>query len=178
MSSTAGAGAAGFSVVGKKRHGSDFYPTPHGVTQSLVDFYKPILTGKRFHEGSCGDGAISRVLEANGLDVVSTDIVPRSGDLFTPAYADALVDFLKINPSEYACGTFSTIQNPPFSHWVEFVRKCHELGMPFIAMFGKQQVWNARARLQLWRDHPPKAVHPLSWRPDFDGRGAPTMDCC
>ena len=32
--------------------------------------------------------------------------------------------------------------------------------------------------IEHYRDHPPKAVHPLTFRPDFSGEGRPTMDCC
>ena len=163
--------STGSSTVGAERPRHDFRPTPPEPTEALIEFYRPILTGKRFHEGSCGDGAISKVMARNGLDVVSTDLIDRG--FGTPG-----VDFLKIDATQYAKGTFSTVMNPPFSHWKEFAFKCHELKMPFVAMFAKQQIWNTASRLELWRKHPPKAIHPLTWRIDFDGRGRPTMDCC
>ena len=177
--------ATGSSSVGAERPRHDFRPTPPEPTQALINHYRPILQGKKFHEASCGDGAICKVLDANGLQFIATDLIERGhgDDLFAPKGYGNLhgVDFLKIRGDKYPCGEFSTIMNPPFSHWKEFVYKCHELEMPFIAMFAKQQVWNAgrkSGRLQLWHDHPPKAIHPLTWRVDFDGRGRPTMDCC
>ena len=170
----------GSSAVGAKRPDHDFRPTPPEPTQALINHYRDVLQGKTFHEASCGDGAICRVLEANDLSFFATDLIGRNSkrDLFDDAYGEPSVDFLKLSATDYPCGRYSTIQNPPFSHWKEFVFKCHELQMPFIAMFAKQQVWNAATRLELWRKHPPKAIHPLTWRVDFDGRGRPTMDCC
>lgn len=169
------------SATNKPRHEHDFHKTPPEPVQSLIDFYAPVLVGKKFHDGSCGDGAITRVMTHNGLPVVATDLVERGhdDDLFgSPGFGQWGVDFLKFNATNYPVGEFSTIQNPPFNLWREFVYKCHELEMPFIAMFGKIQIWNAANRLQLWHDHPPKAIHPLTWRVDFSGQGRPTMDCC
>jgi hypothetical protein len=178
LMSSYGVNSTGSSTVGAERPRHDYRPTPPEPIESLIDFYRPILQGKRFHEGSCGAGHISKVMIRNGLDVVSTDLIARSDDLFIPSFGTSGVDFLAIDPSRYAVGEFSTIMNPPFSHWLEFALKCHQLEMPFIALFAKQQIWNAASRLTLWHKHPPKAVHPLTWRIDFDGRGRPTMDCC
>lgn len=170
--------STGSSAVGAERPRHDYRPTPPEPTQVLIDYYSHILQGKTFHEGSCGDGAICRVLEHNNLPFIATDLIGRNPDhdLFGDSYGEPGIDFLKLEP--YQSGECSTIMNPPFSHWKEFAYKCHELEMPFIALFAKQQIWNAAIRLDLWRDHPPKAIHPLTWRIDFDGRGRPTMDCC
>ena len=173
--------STGSSTVGAKRPDFDFRPTPPEPTVALLRHYAETLEGRTFHEASCGDGAISRVLIDHGHKVWSTDLIERGhgDDLFAPSgYADTLIDFLSIRPVNYPCGHYSTVMNPPFSHWKEFAYQCQELKMPFIALFAKVAIWNAANRLQLWRDHPPKAVHPLTWRVDFDGRGRPTMDCC
>lgn len=177
--------ATGSSSVGAERPRHDFRPTPPEPTQALINHYSHILHGKKFHEGSCGDGAICHVLQKNGLTFIATDLIEHGhgDDLFAEPhpYIEHGVDFLNLSAADYPCGEYSTIMNPPFSHWKEFVYKCHELKMPFIAMFAKQQVWNAgrtSGRIQLWRKYPPKAIHPLTWRIDFDGRGRPTMDCC
>lgn len=176
--------ATGSSTVGAERPRHDFRPTPPEPTIALIKHYHEIMAGHMFHEGSCGDGAIARVMVANGFTVWATDLIERGhgDDLFAPkGYGHAGVDFLKLSRDTYPVGRYSTVMNPPFSHWREFAYKCHDLEMPFIAMFAKQSIWNAgrkSGRLQLWHDHPPKAVHPLTWRIDFDGRGRPTMDCC
>jgi hypothetical protein len=58
----------------KNEHPEGFYPTPPRGTRAL-------LTVEAFHgiiwECACGDGAISRVLVAAGLAVLSTDLVDR-----------------------------------------------------------------------------------------------------
>lgn len=172
--------ATGSSSVGAERPKHDFRPTPPEPTEALIHFYREALHGQSFHEGSCGDGAISKVMMNHGYDVYSTDLIARGhdDDLFRESFGTAGIDFLSIDPKRYPRGKKSTIMNPPFSHWKEFAYKCHQLEMPFIALFAKASIWNAANRLQLWHDHPPKAIHPLTWRVDFDGRGRPTMDCC
>jgi hypothetical protein len=173
--------STGSSTVGAERPRHDFRPTPPQPTESLLHFYRDILSGKSFHEGSCGDGAIARVMTGQGYDVQATDLIERGhgDDLFnSKGYGTSGVDFLKIDPKRYPLKQKSTVMNPPFSHWKEFAFKCHELEMPFIALFAKMTIWNAATRIELYETHPPKAVHPLTWRVDFDGRGRPTMDCC
>lgn len=173
--------STGSSTVGATRPRHDFRPTPPEPTESLLDFYSDILQGRSFHEGSCGDGAIATVMMKHGYCVHATDLIERGhgDDLLAPkGFGVSGVDFLNIDPNSYPLGKKSTVMNPPFSHWKEFAFKCHELQMPFIALFAKMTIWNAASRLELYRNHPPKAVHPLTWRVDFDGRGRPTMDCC
>lgn len=176
--------ATGSSKVGAPRPRHDFRPTPPEPIISLLEFYKELLKGSIFHEDSCGDGAISKVLLGQGYPVISTDLIERGHNddlLGGSGYGTSGVDFLKIDPNKYPCGKLSSIMNPPFSHWKEFAYKTHELKMPFIALFAKQSIWNAgprSGRIQLWHKHRPQAIHPLTWRVDFDGRGNPTMDCC
>lgn len=57
-----------------KRTVYEFYPTPPEATRALLavesfegDIWEP----------ACGDGAISKVLEAAGYQVVSTDLIDR-----------------------------------------------------------------------------------------------------
>lgn len=149
----------------------DFHKTPPEPTEALIRHYRTHLEGMKFHDGSCGDGAITRKLSEHGFHFMATDLIDRGFGL--PG-----VDFLTINPETYSKGQWSTIQNPPFKYWSEFVEQCHALEMPFIAMFGKQQVWNVIKRLDLYKKFPPKAVHPLTWRVDFSGQKKPIMDCC
>ena len=176
--------ATGSSTVGALRPRHDFRPTPPEPTEALIHHYADILRGKSFHEGSCGDGAIAKVLVRHGFDVWATDLIERghNDDLLGPqGYGTPGIDFLTLDRATYPVGKYSAIMNPPFSHWKEFAYQCQNLKMPFVALFAKQSIWNAgrtSGRLQLWHAHPPKAVHPLTWRIDFDGRGRPTMDCC
>jgi hypothetical protein len=67
----------------------DFYPTPPEAVRALLSveqFDGPIW------EPACGDGAISRELEAHGHSVISTDLIDRgygqgASDFLSPATA-------------------------------------------------------------------------------------------
>jgi hypothetical protein len=89
-------------VSGYERKGRDFYATPTWVTDALlrhVRFRGPIW------EPCCGDGAMSRVLQDHGYDVVSTDLVERG--FGTPG-----VDFLACRTVPGGCR--SIVTNPPY----------------------------------------------------------------
>ena len=49
----------------------DFYPTPPEATEALLNRYE---FNRDIWEPACGDGAISKVLDAKGHDVISTDL--------------------------------------------------------------------------------------------------------
>lgn len=155
----------------KPREKDDFYPTRWEPTIALIRYYREIIGRGPVHEPACGDGAMSKLFIMNGIQTFSTDLIDRG-------FGTSEIDFLTMPADRYARGKFKIITNPPFKHWDEFAVKAHELEAPFIAFFAKQTIWNAKKRLKLYREHPPKAVHPLTWRVDFDGRGRPTMDCC
>lgn len=57
-----------------KRAAFEFYPTPPEATRALlsVESFQGAIW-----EPACGDGAISKVLEAAGYQVVSTDLIDR-----------------------------------------------------------------------------------------------------
>lgn len=143
------------------RNKSDFYPTPHEVTEALLDFLD-LEEGTRIWEPACGEGHITSVLKERGYDVVGTDI--QTG-----------VDFLK---TENAYGAQWIITNPPFSLAEQFIRKCWGYHIPF-ALLLKSQFWNAKKRYDLFRECTPTWVLPLTWRPDFLFKtrgGSPLMD--
>jgi hypothetical protein len=52
----------------------DFYPTPPEAVRALLSVEQFDGT---IWEPACGDGAISRELEAHGHNVVSTDLIDR-----------------------------------------------------------------------------------------------------
>lgn len=148
------------------RKPSDFYPTPPECTQALLDFlglHKEYV----IWEPACGEGHISEVLKFNGYQVISTDLHDRG-------YGDGIEDFLTSEGKE--CDMIIT--NPPFSHAEEFIRKCLSLGKPF-ALLLKSQYWHSAKRRDLFFEHKPAWVLPLTWRPDFEfGKrgGSPTME--
>ena len=152
---------------GKKRSMADYYPTPADVTQALLDFIH-IPAGTNVWEPACGGGHIVRVLEANRLKVTGTDI-------------ETGTDFLTAELPE---GVRWIITNPPFSMATEFIETCARHNRPF-ALLMKSQFWHARKRYDLFLEHPPRYVLPLTWRPDFNfldrkegERGSPLMDVC
>ncbi len=91
------------------RETHDFYPTHPGATKAL-------LSVERFHgaiwEPACGDGAMSRVLEDAGHDVVSTDLIDRG-------YGEGGRDFLM----EWAPRAPNIVTNPPFRWAIEFANR-------------------------------------------------------
>ena len=143
----------------------DFYPTPPDCTVALLRWAGgwPV---REVWEPACGDGAISRVLEAAGLTVWSSDLHDRG-------YGRTGVDFLAV-PVRH-----SVITNPPFAHAEAFIRLARGAGQPF-AMLLKATFWNAAGRRALFFETGPLAVLPLTWRPNFvPERGrSPTMDVC
>lgn len=157
----------GVAMVGGhgKRRKDDFYPTPPEATRALL----PLIAHWPLHvwEPCCGDGAISRVLEREGnFTVHSTDLVDRG-------YGTGGHDFFKAEASIAE----TIVTNPPFKPAAEFILHAADLGIVRMALLLKMTFWNAATRIKIWNWWQPTAIHPLTWRLDFDGRGAPTMDC-
>jgi len=148
-----------------KRRELDFYPTPPDVTAVLLTFLNLPLNTKIW-EPACGDGAMAEVIMECGYDVISSDI-RHTG------YGEGGIDFLTAHRE---CDAIIT--NPPFSESQKFIN--HAIGQAdIVAMFFKSQYWHAAKRKELFDEHPPAYVLPLTWRPDFmngERGGAPTMD--
>lgn len=116
---SAAAGAAltrGHSVDVVNRETHDFYPTWPGATRAL-------LGAERFNgaiwEPACGDGAMSRELEAAGYVVVSTDLIDRG---FGLGGRDFLGEWHGLAPN--------IVTNPPFRWAREFVDRALMLTAP------------------------------------------------
>ena len=96
------------------RHPSDFYRTPPIGTERLLDYEQ--LRGTVW-EPACGDGAISEVLKARGIKVISTDLYNRG-------YGRSGVDFLTAKPpKDFA----HILTNPPFKLIEPFVARALEV---------------------------------------------------
>lgn len=95
------------------REVDDFYSTPRSVVEQLlaVEHFDGAIW-----EPACGDGAISRVLQDCGHEVVSTDLVDRG-------YGQHGIDFLM----EYKPLARNVLTNPPFKLGTEFAN--HALGL-------------------------------------------------
>ena len=150
------------NIVGAdgKRRELDFYPTPPEVTMALCEWMKE--RGMRMQsvwEPACGDGRMVRMLEQYFDQVVGTDIQQGT-------------DFLT---AEKPDGIEWIITNPPFSLAEQFIRKAAECNVPF-AMLLKSQYWHSARRKKLFDEIRPSHILPLTWRPDFTGKGSSLLD--
>ena len=148
---------------------NDFYPTPPEPVVAFLNCedWKLFPASKgRVWEPCCGDGAIARVLEGRGFEVVGSDIKPRG-------YGHVL-DFLR---AEKALAP-AIVTNPPYGSDLpeKMLRHAMTLGVRYVAFLLKATYWHAASRVALWDQYPPSAILPLTWRVDFLGKGAPTMD--
>lgn len=144
------------------RRENDFYPTQPEATRALLKAEAQYL-GKypRVWEPACGDGAIAKLLPG---EVVATDLIDRG--------YGTQADFLK---SEKLADAIVT--NPPFKLAAEFIEHAWMMDVGYLALLLKAQYWHAKARINLWNLWPPTIEYRLTWRLDFTGGGAPTMDC-
>jgi len=103
------------------RETHDFYPTWPAATAALLKverFAGPVW------EPACGDGAMSRVMEAAGLTVISTDLIDR-------AYGEGGRDFLM----EWQPRAPNIVTNPPFRWARQFVDRSLMLTTGKVALF-------------------------------------------
>lgn len=118
----AGAAYASAQTVDHElREVDDFYPTHPGATRALLAVEK--FDGAIW-EPACGAGDMSRVLEAAGYEVVSTDLIDRG-------YGDAPRDFL----CEWNPLAPNVVSNPPFREAQMFVDRALQLTTGKVAMF-------------------------------------------
>ena len=100
-------------------------------------------------------GHLSKVLEAAGYDVLSTDLIDRG-------YGKGDVDFLSYN------GTFDgdIITNPPYKYAKEFVEHAIECvpDRHRVAMFLKIQFLEGKSRRELFDRYPPRVIYVASGR--------------
>ncbi|MCD8376237.1 MAG: NAD(P)-dependent oxidoreductase [Oscillospiraceae bacterium] len=127
-------------------------------------------------ECACGQGHLSRVLEAHGFKVISTDLIYRG--FGSPEPFDFLEDTL---------GGFNgdIITNPPYKYALQFIERALEIVQPGrkVAMFLKLQFLEGKARKQFFLENPPKRVYVSSSRlncamnGDFEARTASSAVC-
>ena len=150
------------------RSKTDFYPTPENVTIALMEYLD--LPDYTIWEPACGEGHIVEALKDLGFNVVATELHNRG-------YGSCGIDYLRTANTPGYCDWIIT--NPPFSLSEQFIRKSIEHGKPF-AMLLKSQYWHSSRRRKLFEEYKPRAVLPLTWRPDFlfgAKSGSPTMEC-
>lgn len=148
-----GGGESMYKVIGASNHCSesrqedDFYATPELATEELIRLEK--FNG-RILEPSCGQGHISRILEASGYSVESRDLVDRG-------YGKSGCDFLSSNTTIW---NGSVIMNPPYSLAQEFVEKALSIipdGFK-VAAFLKLTFAEGQRRRSLFENNPPARV--------------------
>lgn len=147
--------AIGGNTKGDRRE-LDFYPTPPDVTIALMEFLS-LKRDKIVWEPACGDKAMSSVIKRYVDTVLETDI--KDG-----------IDFFSITKDVDVI-----ITNPPFLLAEQFIRKALNEA-DCVAMVLKSHYWHAKKRYALYVEHPPTYILPMTWRPDFLGKGGPTMD--
>lgn len=144
-----GGKASVFKTIGASNHtdhdraDADYYATEPAATEWLCkieQFANPIL------EPACGQGHISKVLKANGYDVVSRDLVDRG-------YGE-IADFLFFNNEKW---DGDIITNPPYSFAKEFVERALEMIQTGhkVAMFLKLTFLEGKGRAELFKNTPP-----------------------
>lgn len=153
------------------RQPNDYYPTPADVTRALlrVEAAKMRACGDGAVWEPCGrGGAILREIAAAGFETVGTDIVPD------PEHG---VERLDVLTAERALARI-VVTNPPFALAPDIIT--HMLGklkVQYLALLLKSTFWHAEERRIMFRTFPPARIYALTWRPDFLGGGAPTMEC-
>ena len=137
----------------------DFYPTPERGTKALLSVEK--FEGEIW-EPACGDGAISKVLEAAGYSVRSTDLVDRG-------YGTPRIDFLM----EQRTSVPNIITNPPFKLAEEFVAQSLRFTTRKVAILARLAWLEGVARKKLFEGSPLARVWVFSSRLKFNipGRG-------
>lgn len=157
---------------------NDFYATPEPVTRALIAEYPDYIEGKSIWEPCAGDGAMAAVLrDARPANILCSDIAPQPVVERANGLTIYAVDALRAK--RLPPGVSAVITNPPFVIAPAIIRHMLTLegGAPqLLALVLKATFWHAASRYKLFEEHPPTAIHPLLWRPDFRDLGGPTME--
>jgi len=142
----------GTSIAGRKRSdGIDYYQTPSWAVEKLLEhesFEGVIL------EPCCGAGAITKVLEDAGYEVISSDI--RTDD---DVYGAAGQDILKTNLRDVNYKFDNIITNPPYFCAKEVIEKSLELTSKKVAMILKLTFLESSKRYEFFKNTPLKTVY-------------------
>jgi len=140
----------------------DFYPTPLWATEQLlaVESFEGLIW-----EPACGDGAMTKVLEANGLTV-------NSSDLFDRGFGQVGIDFLETGPGGlFACDNIIT--NPPYHLAEDFLHHALECAKRKVAFLLRLAFLESAERYErVYSVCPPARVWIFSKRVTFYPKGA------
>lgn len=136
--------------VPEEREAFDYYATDPRAVEMLLELeqFSPVIW-----EPACGEGHISKVLQAHGYEVISTDLIYRGFGDPEP------LDFLKETLDDFEG---DIITNPPYSMGLEFVQRALESVRPGgkVAMFLKVQFLEGQKRGEFFkRTPPPKGLY-------------------
>lgn len=139
------------NVQGQERATLDFYPTPRRAIDALlsVEKFEGVVL-----EPACGEGHISEVLIAAGLDV-------QSADLTDYGYGVSGVDFLFFPVPK---SVDHVITNPPYDQALEFVETALLVARYKVAMLLKLTWLEGITRQEFFRNSPLKTVYVFSRR--------------
>lgn len=140
-----------FSTLGASNHvaderaANDYYATdPRAVEMLLqMETFAPVIW-----EPACGEGHISKVLQAHGYEVISTDLIYRGfGDPEPLNFLEETLDGFEGD----------IITNPPYSVGLQFVERALESVRPGgkVAMFLKVQFLEGKRRGEFFKKSPP-----------------------
>lgn len=131
---------------------NDYYATDPRAVELLLEKEE---FSNNIWECACGEGHISKVLEQNGYDVLSTDLIDRG-------YGTGGVDFL----TSVRVFDGDIITNPPYKYAIEFVK--HALNSITnghkVAMLLRLSFLEGKSRRILFDQYPPKKVYVSSNR--------------
>lgn len=140
-----------FTTLGSSNHASeereqfDYYATDPKAVELLLELetFAPVIW-----EPACGEGHISKVLQAHGYEVISTDLIYRGFGDSEP------LDFLTETLEGFEG---DIITNPPYSVGLDFVRMALESVRPGgkVAMFLKVQFLEGQKRGAFFKSTPP-----------------------
>src|SRR3990167_4885785 len=150
MGLSAGHRVSGVAIDRENREKDDFYPTPTDAVEALLRVEK--FEGAVW-ECACGDGAISRILQDAGYEVVSTDLVDRG-------YGQHCVDFL-MEPTALAP---NIVTNPPFKNVAAFLRQAMHLSTGKVAMLLRLACLEGQDRRKIYEASPLARVWVFSRR--------------
>ena len=153
-----------YAILGASNHSeteraeNDFYATDPKTLEIFLKALKRdnLQLHNHIWECACGKGHLSKVLETEGYDVWSTDLIDRG-------YGTGNTDFLKSIPDEWS-GDILT--NPPYKYAKEFVEKAIEIIRTgaYVIMLLKIQFLEGKDRRKLFDKFPPKYVYVNSAR--------------
>lgn len=153
---------------GSKRVPSDFYPTPIETIENFLNNYQ--LKEGTILEPCAGNGNFIKVIRDKGYKnmIIANEIREEEYDNLINVGADVVIhkDFLEENLPNYDIKTIIT--NPPFSHGIEFVKRCRELyPNAEIIMLLRTAFLESKSRYEFWQNNKVNKLYTLSSRPKF-----------